>query len=258
MTLVEWSFVTLLIVCLADLGLIIVRRRMDLGSLRQYNEVTDPLLAVVGTLFAILLGFMVANAMTRFEEARNNVQQEAGALGDIFRLAGAIPSPIGPQLRTQCTRYAEIVVRDEWKLMEEDKMSDAAWNVAGDMWQQCIQYEPKTQGQSNLHQTLLEVVSHFGECRRARLAQLTYALPPSMWCIVCVGGFATILFTYFFGVENLRLQITMTSILATVLSLNIFLLISFDDPFSGDVRVSAAPFEADQILFRSVMDHEWH
>jgi hypothetical protein len=258
MTLFEWSLITLVIVLCADAGLLLVRKHFDLSTLRVYHEVTDPLLAVVGTLFAILLGFMVANAMTRFEEARNNVQQEAGAVGDIFRLAAAVPAPDGPKLKSECLRYSEIVLGEEWKLMEQQKMCDAAWNVYGDMWQQCIRYEPKTQGQSNVHQSLLTAITQLGECRRARFAQLTYRLPHSLWLVVCVGAMATVFFTYMFGVEKLAIQLTMTSIVTMVLSLNMFLLISFDDPFSGDVRISSAPFERNATIFSSVLAKDWH
>lgn len=258
MTLVQWSLITLLLVVVADCGLLIVRKRYDLDLLRNYNEVTDPLLAVVGTLFAILLGFMVANAMTRFEEARNNAQLEAGAVGDIFRLAGAADDCDVVKLRKQCLEYANVVVNDEWKMMEKHKMSDSAWNVYGDMWQEILHCEPKTQGQSNIHQSLLAAITQLGECRRARSAQLSYALPYSLWVIVTVGAVATIFFTYFFGAEKLAIQLTMTSIVAIVLSLNIFLLISFDDPFSGDVRISPAPFQVDVKIFESVIGHRWH
>jgi hypothetical protein len=258
MSLTQWGLITLFIVLVADCGLLLVRKRYGLSILRNYNEVTDPLLAVVGTLFAILLGFMVANAMTRFEEARNNFQQEAGAVGDIFRLAGAADHCDIAKLRQECLRYAEIVANQEWKMMEKHTMSDEAWNVYGDMWQQILKCDPQTQGQSNIHQSLLAAITQLGECRRARSAQLSYALPSSLWVIVCVGATATIFFTYFFGAEKIPIQLTMTSVVAIVLSLNIFLLISFDDPFSGDVRISPAPFDVDVKIFRSVMAHDWH
>lgn len=256
MTLVQWCFVTIGFVLVADLGLLFVRKRVNLAALRPYHEVTDPLLAVVGTLFAILLGFMVANSMTRFEEARNNVQTEAGALGDVFRMADAFPN--GQKLRKECLLYAELVVNNEWRLMEQRKLSDAAWNVYGDIWHDVIHVEPKTQGQSNVHEAILASMAQVGQGRRARFAQLSYALPTSLWIVVCFGAIATILFIYLFGVEKLKLHLVMTTIVTVVLSLNIFLLVCFDDPFNGDVRISSKPFEADVNIMRSVLENTWH
>lgn len=44
---------------------------------------------------------MVANAMGRYDLARINMKQEAGAVGDIFRLAGGL-APEGRQIQEDC------------------------------------------------------------------------------------------------------------------------------------------------------------
>lgn len=62
------------------------------------------------------------------------------------------------------------------------------------------------------------------------------------------------LFTYFFGLQNIRMQIIMTSIVSLVICLNIFLLACYDDPFSGDVMVDASPFVVDQKIFKMALD----
>jgi len=258
MTLELWSVITLLFVALADAAVILVRKVTKEGTLRQYHEVTDPLLAVVGTLFAILLGFMVASAMQRYDAARANIQAEAGAVGDIFRLARGLPEPAKTKLLNDCLKYTKIVIDEEWKLMEERKTSNAAWNAYGDIWLDGTQFEPKTQKEANIHQIILEVLTRLGDGRRTRAAQLTYALPIPLWIVIFVGATAIICFTLFFDIDNLKFQIAMESIVVIVLSLNIYLLSAFDDPFSGDVCLSSAPFEVNRTMFQSIMAHDWH
>jgi hypothetical protein len=258
MTLAIWSVFTLLFVAIADAAVILVRKITKQGALREYHEVTDPLLAVVGTLFAILLGFMVASAMARYDAARNNIQAEAGAVGDLFRLARSLPDPAKQRILDDCNKYTQIVIDEEWKLMEARKTSDAAWNAYGDIWRDSSGFEPKTQKEANIHQIMLEVLTRLGDGRRTRAAQLTYALPLPLWIVIFVGATAIICFTLFFDVDNLKFQVAMESIVVTVLSLNIFLLSAFDDPFSGDVCLSSAPFEVNRIMFQSIMAHGWH
>jgi hypothetical protein len=77
----------------------LVRKYLGLSSLREHHEVSDPLLACVGTLFAVLIGFMVASAMGRFEEARLNVEREAGAVSDLYRLSLGLPEADARQLQ---------------------------------------------------------------------------------------------------------------------------------------------------------------
>jgi uncharacterized membrane protein YjjB (DUF3815 family) len=239
-------------------GMLIVRKSVSLSSLRSHHDVTDPLLAVLGTLFAILLGFMLANSMQRFESARDNLQQEAGAAGDIFRLADGLPATARDKSRKDCLAYFDAVIVDEWPMMGHKKLSDKAWNVYGDLWEDCVHYQPSTQAESDIHQTLLASMTKLGECRRARAAQITYTLPTTLWFVVFFGAFTTISFTYFFAVENVRLQILMTSIITMIIGLNIYMLAGYDGPFSGDIALTPAAFESTRTSLLRVQNHEAH
>ena len=66
---------------------------------------------------------------------------------------------------------------------------------------------------------------------------------------LAISGFATVLFTYFFGVDNTKMQAVMTAIVTLVICLNIFLLAAYDNPFSGDVMLQPIPFEVDAKTF---------
>jgi len=257
-TLQNCILMTAFAIALSIGAMMVVRRRVSLSNLRTHHDVTDPLLAVLGTLFAILLGFMLANAMQRFEEARSNVQAEAGALGDLFRLADGVPAQLKEKTRKDCMQYMDVVVSEEWALMKDSKMSDHAWAVYGDLWQDCIHYDPQSQGQSNIHQSLLESISKVGECRRARAAELNYSLPRPLWLVLVFGGLCTVAFTYFFAIDNVRLQILMTSIITTIICLNIYMLAGYDAPFSGDIAITPAAFSTVRYTFDKVTQKAWH
>ncbi len=257
-TLLNCSLLTMVVIALSIGGMLLVRRSVSLEHLRAHHDVTDPLLAVLGTLFAILLGFMLANSMQRFEDARANAQSEAGAVGDIFRLADGLPNPLKVKTRKDCLQYLDLVATKEWPMMQHNKMSEEAWDVYGEMWSDCVHYEPQTQGQSNIHQLLGGAMSKVGECRRARDAELTYGLPSSLWIVVLFGGLSTISFTYFFAVESVRLQILMTSVITTIICLNIYMLAGFDSPFSGDIRVTPAAFETTRSSLMRAQNKETH
>ena len=64
-----------------------------------------------------------------------------------------------------------------------------------------------------------------------------------LWTVLIVGGFLTIIFTYFFGVANIRAQALMTAGLTTMIALTLFLIWSLNHPFSGDFHVYPTPFE---------------
>jgi hypothetical protein len=229
---------------LVSVGLMLaVRKAIGLPYLRTHHEVSDPLLACVGTLFAILLGFMVANAMTRFEEARVNVEREAGAISDIYRLSRGLPDRFGTRIRSDCLSYVSGVIDVEWKQMADRKMSYVVWKQYGQIWTDCLEFEPQTNRETNIHATMLSSMVNLGDCRRVRATQMSYAVPEILWVVVMIGACATGTLVLFFGIENIVIQSFTTALVSLVLFLNVFLLASYDDPFSGDVSVKPHAFE---------------
>lgn len=57
------------------------------------------------------------------------------------------------------------------------------------------------------------------------------------------------LFTFFFGLENLKLQVAMTAMVAMLISLNLYLVLLFGYPFSGDIRIGSEAFKIDLGIF---------
>lgn len=221
----------------------LVRKYLGLSNLREHHEVSDPLLACVGTLFAVLIGFMVASAMGRFEEARLNVEREAGAVSDLYRLSLGLPETDARQLQIGCGKYIDSVVDIEWKEMEQRKMSQRAWDEYSSIWTTVLKYEPQSDRQVNIHASMLSSVIALGDCRRVRATQMSYELPPILWAVVLLGAIATATLVQFFGIQHQGWQIATNSLVTLVLCLNVFLLATFDVPFSGHVKVQPYPFE---------------
>jgi hypothetical protein len=249
---------TIIVVAGAVGGVLCVRRWLHVSDLRENHDVTDPMSQVVGMMFAVLLGFMVSDAMQRFETARSTVQQEAASLADVFQESHGLPAQEKTKVRSLCSKYADVVVSEEWPLLAQRKTSLQAWKAYDDLWAEITQFQAKSQSESNVQQALLQSMSSMGDCRRFRIEALHNGLSPILWGVLIVGGVTTVLFTYFFGVQNLRLQVIMTAIVSLVICLNIFLLASYDDPFSGDVMVEPSAFRVDQKIFKMVLDPTVH
>jgi len=247
---------TTVAVALSVLGLITVRRKFDYSKSPHHHDVADPLMSVVGTLFAVLLGFMIANAMTRFEEIRGTVQREASTVANIYRTSTGLPSPQREKLQKSCEAYVDAVVDEEWPLLKENKTSNAAWHSYGDIWTTIVKLDGQSSCSTNLQAALLAYAGQLGDCRRMRIGAEHNGLPLVLWVVLLAGGLATIAFSYFFIVENFKLQVLMTSLVTVAICLNLFLLASYDDPFSGDVMVKSTPFEYDRKSFRLILHPE--
>lgn len=230
-------------------GLLFTRRVVDLDRLRKSHEVGGYLLSVVGTLYAVLLGLVVVDAMTKFQDARNVLVSEADSLAQVYVLSAVLPEPKRSEIRGRCREYASLVVNKEWDAMTHAQYSPEARRAAVYLIQDTLGFEPVTENQKAIYPQLVTQATQMWDFRRKRVNYATNGVPAIEWTTLIIGGIITIFFTYFFGLENLRLQMIMTAMVAALICMNLDLLLLFGYPFSGDLCVHGEPFQVDLGIF---------
>ena len=123
-------------------GLFLVRRVMNRDTLRESHEVAGYLLSIVGTMYAVLLGLVVVDAMAKFQEARNNVQAEANGLADVFLLSERYTADKEKEIKNLCVHYARRVIDVEWKDMDDGNIDLEARRTAIKLMRAVQEFEP--------------------------------------------------------------------------------------------------------------------
>lgn len=248
-TFVTGFFVVMLVSALSVVGMIVVRRMVGFEKLRSFNEVAGNSFQVVGTFYAVLLGLIVVDAMSSVSGLRSTIEQEANAVGDNYILARALPEPQRKQLQTLCVNYVDLILNEEWDAMKEGKVSGAAVSCMNEMWDEIIDIKPTSDGENDIRQMLLSNMAELGDNRRARLIVSQHGVSAEMWTVLIIGGALTIAFFYFLGLPSLIGQILMTIVIATTITLNIYLVYLFGYPLSGAYSIAPEAFLADKIIF---------
>ena len=126
-------------------GALLVRRWVTVEVLERHNEVAGFIYAVIGVLYAVLLGFTAIIVWERFDQAQVGVEKEANGLGDLFRDAQAFPDDVRKELETKLRSYAQLVVEKEWPAMTGGKSSPEAWDGYNQLWQTYYRFRPQNE-----------------------------------------------------------------------------------------------------------------
>jgi hypothetical protein len=112
------------------------------------------------------------------------------------------------------------------------------------------QFEPRSESEKALHSEGLRLFSKMLESRRTRLSSVTIQLPAIVWFVVIAGSMLNLSLMWLFVIEKKRLHDLLTTILAVLLGLLVFLLAAMDLPFRGDYSVGPDSFELvyDQLM----------
>lgn len=227
----------------------LVRKMFSKDILRQAHDITGNLLSVVGTLYAVLLGLIVVDALVRFERAVDVVQHESNALADIFLLAERLPAVERSRIQDSCRVYARQVVEQEWPAMARGRPSPEARKTAFELARSLDAFEPVTESQKAVFPMLLEQIRQLWDFRRERVGTAEFGIPAVEWFVLIVGGGVTLLFAGLFRAESVSLQRFLTALAALVMGLNLYLVSLFGYPFSGELTVSSRPFQVDIAIF---------
>jgi hypothetical protein len=242
----------LLIVAVATVvavgGLVLVQRLVSTERRKQHNDVAGFIYAVLGVSYAVLLGLMLIAVWEQWNAAQDVASDEANELAGIFWFAHALPQPQGRHIQELARSYAQVVVEEEWPLMEQGRSSPKAWDTLDELRGTILGLDPPTGAQLVRYNQVLEQLHALGDARRERLLAASEGLATILWVVLIGGGVITIAFTYLFGLDNTVVHTLMVAALAMILSLSLFTVAALDYPFKGDVRIHPAAFE--QVLER--------
>jgi hypothetical protein len=202
----------------------------------QISIVTAALLGVL----ALLLGFTMSMAVSRFEVRRQLVLDEANAIGTSCLRAQLLPAPEGPEIANLLRQYINVRVQygsvgnDLARLdalhTQTELLQTALWSRAADY----AQKDPNPVKAGLLLQSLNEAI----DLESARWTAFQNRVPQDvMYVDAMVALLAAILVGYSFGINGPR-QIFSMCVLALAITLVLSVIIDLDRPRSGFIGAS--------------------
>ena len=218
-------------------GQIYIHRHFRSADFVQHNEVGGFIISVVGTLYAVMLGFLTVVVWQQFADARQSVALESAAAADAWHTSVGLPAMARTKIRKDILDYADDMVDREWAEMrsgEFDKQADVfvmdAFAIAGGLI-------PVNQGEANAQAATVQQLSVLHDYRQRRLASNRSGLPWFEWLVLFIGAVCVICFCWLFGVENKRTHLLMTAVVTTLIVSMLVLLFELQYPFRSDIGI---------------------
>lgn len=206
------------------------------------NDLIGWQLTIIGTTYAVILGFMLYTVWTSFGEAQVNVNAEANALRDLYRTAGALPDPQRSLLRQQARAYAQSVLASDWPQMARGQVPEASHAIDEAMWKTAMTIKVDSPTNALFADHVLTQLSALTAHRRTRMLQTVYKLPAIFWAVLIAGDFLTIVSAATFGARNTFLHAFQVTTLTLLLTLVLLAIGDVNLPFQGWVHVDNYAF----------------
>lgn len=177
---------------IAIAGRLFVRSRMPEKGWFVDSSRADTYMSVLGTMFAVLLAFVILFALQSYQHARDGASREAIAVAELHIIADALGGGSGETLHGELTCYARSVISDEWPAMRSGKPSAVTQSWVETMGRDFAAMNPVGAKQEIAYAQWFDEQAQRREGRRARLAEATPPVPKPIWIALGIGAVAVI------------------------------------------------------------------
>jgi hypothetical protein len=230
---------------LALAGLAVVRALVPPGVLRDSNDSVGNYLQTLGTIYAVLLAFVVFVVWQQFNDTRGHVEAEANELLDLARTAKGLPPKIGERFVEEANGYLDQVLAREWPAMArgDEKELERGDLVLQRMWDLLVSYEPCSECHKSLYDEALARFNDLSDRRSSRLSSSRLRIPFALRLLLYSGGVMTVASMYLLAVDRFAIHALITAALAGAISHVLYIIADLDDCFDGAWQIPSAPFE---------------
>lgn len=236
-------FIVLLCVLLSLAFLLLMRRFWPTSQRREHNEIIGWQVSVLGTTYAVIMGFMLYAVWTAFNSAEMTADSEANSLVNVYRLSEGLAPGDRDQIQKLSREYADAMIDEEWPAMHHGSLSLHAHLIVQRLWAATMQAKPASLGEQTSWNHVLSELTNMTEYRRLRELQSKSKLPGILWVVLIIGGVITTMSSCLFGTDNFKLHAIQVFSLSLLLALALVAIADIDRPFLGSVHVKPVGFE---------------
>jgi len=232
--------------------LLILRKFWPPALRREHNDLVGWQISVLGTTYAVIIGFMLWNVWNNFQSAQINAEVEANSLVNIYRLSQGFSSAQAAEVQKLAREYADVMVDEEWPAMSQQRLSPTSFQIIQQLWTALVKAEvdeaPRPMSVGQAFAELENMTQH----RRIRELQSRSSLPAILWTILIVGAIITVGSSCLFGTESFSLHFILVFSLTLLVSLVLVAIADIDRPFQGSLHVEPDAFKLAHETFRKL------
>jgi hypothetical protein len=238
----------------AMIGLWLVHRglnqRLKLGETLIDNGVVGWFFSGTLTLYGITLGLIAVTTWESSSRVAGVVSHEAASIAALYRDTSGFTPPLREELHGKLREYTQFVIEKAWPAQRRGEILTDGNRLLDEFQSRLYTNEPNTDGLRILQAEALKAFNELVELRRQRTEAVNQHVPEVIWAVILLGGALTIATSFCFQIQLFRLHLLLTTGLATMIGLLVFLIAALDRPYQGAVSVDPTAY---QIVLDGVM-----
>jgi hypothetical protein len=195
------------------------------------------------TLVGFVFAFVTVAAWQNYNSVNDTVSKEAHKLFNLYQIMDAYPSEAKKAGQAELIKYAEILIEQEWPILNQQQFDVNAFKSLDRIKQIFINHKPSNFEGTAIHNEGLSLLSDYTDLRRNRIESAKSFLAKPMWAALIVSAVLLIIFSALFKTKNIRIHAVMIALVGGSLGVMFFLLVIYNNPFWGPSAIQPTPFQ---------------
>ncbi len=243
--------IIVVVVVAAIAAKLLVRRRAPVGGWFTDPPRSAGSLSVIGTMFAVMLAFVILFSLQSYQRAREGANIEAVSVTELNAVASVFGSPTSDRLRGGLVCYGRAVIYDEWPAMQDGHSSALVESWVDRLHDDFTAAAPREARQEAAYAQWFDEVAQRRDGRRERLAEASPFMPMPLWLALGIG--ATLTLGYMVAQADRREGVVIQAIpigfVAALVTAGLLVVVFLDNPYTGG-NGSIKPTEMSRTLTR--------
>ncbi len=246
--------VLVVVVSAAITAKLLVRRRAPEGGWFTDAPRSAGTLSVIGTMFAVMLAFVIFLALQSYQRAREGASVEAVAIAELHSVAGVFQPPVSDRLQGGLVCYGRAVINDGWPAMREGRDGELVESWIDKLQRDFARADPRGAREETAYAQWFDEQAQRREGRRERVAEATPFVPIPLWVVLGIG--ATLTIAYMVAQadrrEGLLIQAIPIGFVTVLVTAGLLVIFFLDHPYA-DTGGAIKPTEMHRTL--TLIDH---
>jgi hypothetical protein len=241
----DWVLGPLLIggsIAVALAGSMLVRRFLSGWRDVESSQTIVGVAAMVMTLFALVLAFVVVNLYSGYVSAADNVSAEASSLRTLVRDAHAFPAAERLAINRAVADYVTEVSKREFPMLRTGREDIDARRRLTALFATVQSYSPAAESQRTFYQSATDQLDAATSERQQRIEAAETSIPGPLLALMLITALVTLATTVLLKTHRNAVDIALVVSVALIVGAGIFTALILENPFSGSIAVSSAPF----------------
>jgi hypothetical protein len=217
-----------------------LNRCLEDDARKRSNSVNGWQLSILGSIYAVALGFMLSDAWLAYQTASADARNEAGAALTIYRVSSVLPPACGGPLQRAVHDYVQTVDTVEWPTMNGHNADFKGSPIVRTMW--------GIIGRCEAHADMaalgrvMDSLDALQARRDSRIEDYDGHLPAMMWGVLLFGACIVVTSSCLLANERKSIHSFHVISLTVLISVMLLTIADLDRPFEGATRVSPQAF----------------